>query len=169
MRELQQVTKLQDILAEQNKIYSSLCHLLQSENDYLIQSDIENINKAASLKESLMIEAEKKEGERLQLCSVLADRLRIFSEQPKLLEIAIKLPEPHKRKLIEHKKGLEGLFADIKTLSSENQVLAGRALNTIGGTLGAMKEGLTGSKTYEKKGKVDQNKGQLKHLLNKSV
>lgn len=169
MQTLKQITLLQDNLAEQNKIYSSLCHLLQSENDYLIQSDIDNINKSASLKDSLLREAEKKESERLQLCSDLSEMIHLRSQNPKLLEIATKLPEPHRSKLIQFKSSLENLFTEIKRLNHENEILAEKALNTIGGTMGVIKEALsTGKKTYQAGGKA-QDKSQVKHFVHKKA
>lgn len=168
MKTLRQITLLQDNLAEQNKIYSSLCHLLQSENEYLIQSDIDNINKSASLKDSLLREAEKKESERMYLCTELSDMIQLRSENPKLLEIATKLPEPHRSKLIQFKSSLENLFSEIKRLNHENEVLAAKALNTIGGTIGVIKEALSGKKTYQAGGQV-QDKNQVKHLVHRKA
>lgn len=168
MTTLKQITALQDNLAEQNKIYSSLCHLLQSENEYLIQSDIDNINKSASLKESLMREAEKKESERLYICDELSRSIQLKKDNPRLLEIATKLPEPHRTKLIQFKSSLENLFAEIKRLNHENEILAEKALKTIGGTIDVIKDALSTTKTYQAKGQV-KGKSQVQHLVHRKA
>ena len=162
---------MQENLSEQNKIYSSLCHLLQSENDYLIKSDIDNMNKSASLKEGLLRDAEVKEQDRHALCVTIAAELRIFSEEPKLLEIATRLPEPHRSKLIGHKSSLENLFVEIKRLNHENEILAQSALEKIGGTIGVMKDALsTGNNTYEKKGQSKKEQAtQIQHLVHREA
>lgn len=168
MNQLRQIRLLQDNLAEQTKIYSSLCHLLQSENDYLIQSDVNNINKSASLKEGLLRDAEEKEQLRLKLCEQISAEMRLRSAQPKLLEIATHLPEPYRSRLIQAKSGLENLFVEIKRLNHENELLAQAALQTIGGTIGRIKEELTTKKTYQAKGQV-KDANQIKHLVHREA
>jgi flagellar biosynthesis/type III secretory pathway chaperone len=170
MRTLKQITLLQDNLAEQNKIYSSLCHLLQSENEYLIQSDINNINKSASLKDALLKEAQKKEGERESLCTELCEMIALKKPNPRLLEIATKLPEPHRTKLIQYKSSLENLFAEIKRLNHENEILAQAALRNIGGTINVIKDALSTKETYKAAGKSTKaNQQQVKHLVHKKA
>lgn len=168
MQNFRKIGLLQENLAEQTKIYSSLCHLLQSENDYLIQSDVNNINKSAVLKDGLLRAAETKEEERLSLCSDLATDMRLRSETPKLLEIATKLPEPYRSKLIQHKSSLENLFAEIKRLNHENEILAEAALSTIGGTIDRIKDALAPKQTYQAGGKK-KDTNQTKHLVHREA
>ena len=168
MQNLRQISLLQDNLSEQTKIYSSLCHLLQSENDYLIQSDVNNINKSAVLKEGLLRDAEAKEMEREIICKEISSELRIRSEVPKLLEIATKLPEPHRSKLIQYKSSLENLFVEIKRLNHENELLAEAALSTIGGTIDKIKDALAPKKTYQARGQV-KDTSQVKHLVHREA
>lgn len=164
------VSQLEINLDEQNQIYNNLFHLLQTERDYLLASDIENINKAASLKDALLREAQKKEEERLSICRRLKMNLQIVSdEEPKLLELAVRLPEPHKKRLINYRKKFETILADINSQNRDNSRYTQTALNTINGTLDTIREALQGGKTYQSKGKFDQKKEQQTRLISKSV
>ncbi len=154
---------LLDILEEQIKVYRLLLDTVRKEKDILIAANLDDLTENNRAKEATLIRIRALENQRIQLALELHQHLGMSGDQPRLLDIAVRLNDSHGEKLRSVHSVLELLLRRVQEYNRQNEILVQSALNNITGAMKAIKGALEEKPTYKKKGEVSgvSNAGQL--------
>lgn len=161
--------KLTHSLDELVKLYRALFDIVRKEKELLIASDIENLNESNKTKEAVLLKVRTedlvREKTAIELCKVVGADPR----NPRLLEIAKKMKGEQAENLRQYHSTLTLMIERVSELNKENEIYTKSALRVLGRAMNEVKETLSGKKTYEKKGKMNEGPMQAGNFVSKEA
>lgn len=139
-------------LEELVKIYRQLLDVVRSEQGYLLQAQIPELNASNESKELLIRKARLADELRQKLAQDAARQVGASITEPRLLEIAQKTGGTVGDRLRVLHTTLETLIKRLSDLNRQNEEHAQSALRMINGAMSSLKETIAGKKTYGGKG-----------------
>jgi flagellar biosynthesis/type III secretory pathway chaperone len=161
--------KLSDNLEEQIRIYRHLLEVVRKEKEILISANLDDLNENNKTKEAMLIKIKSLEIVRLRAASELATHLGLTPEQPRLLEMAVRMGDVSGDKLRNLHAVLDLLIKRIQEYNKQNESLVQSALNNITGAMKAIRDTLQDKPTYQKKGEVAQATASSGQLVSKEA
>lgn len=149
--------KLEGNLEDLTKAYRSLLEVVRKEKEILLTADRELLEENNKLKEDILFKLRAQDSLRSRYASELATLVHADAANPRLLELAQKMAgTPAADRLRTQHAALDILIQRITLINKENEEYAKSALHALNGALDNIKDTLSGSKTYEKKGQYKQ-------------
>ncbi len=136
------------------KIYRSLLDVVRREKEILTDSRLDELNENNKSKDALLVRIRTLENSRMKSAREMAQILGGDVDQPRLLELAAKMPGERGDRLRNLHSVLELLVRRVAEVNKQNEELVQSALRHITGAMEAVKEGLAPKSTYEKHGSV---------------
>jgi flagellar biosynthesis/type III secretory pathway chaperone len=162
--------KLIDSLEGLLSLYNILFDHLKRERELLIASDIENLVSSNATKEALLKKIALRNEIREQAAQSLAQQMGLKSTVPRLLELAEKSTDVElAAELKRYHQILNLTIERVTELNRENDVFTQSALRSLKRALVNVKDTLTGKKTYEKKGKMNEGPLQAGNFVSKEA
>lgn len=156
-------------LEELTKQYRQLLDLVRKEKQILIDANTDLINESNFQKEVLLSKISDLDALRINHADELARLLNLSQDNARLLTIAKYVSGPAGDKLRSQHAALEMILKRLAELNRENATYADSALKNVGNALNSLKETLMGQKTYQNKGKYQQNGDKSGHLVSKEA
>jgi flagellar biosynthesis/type III secretory pathway chaperone len=147
-------SKLITNLDELTKFYRQLLDLLRKEQEALVSADRKMIEHCQSTKEALLIKLRALDTARERYAKELGWLAGTENPQPRLLELATHFSGEKGERLRRSHTALDMVIKRAIEVNKENESYANSAIKTLNGALNEIKETVSGSKTYEKKGKI---------------
>lgn len=144
--------KLTFVLEDEVKVYRTLLDVVRKEREILVSANLDDLSENNKAKEALLIRVRALENQRLHTTTEVCRALQLSTENPRLLEIAVKLDNPDGERLRNLHSVLDLLLKRIHELNKQNESLVKSALSNINGALKAIKNTLDENPTYKKKG-----------------
>ncbi len=156
-------------LEELEIIYQHLLALLLEEKKTLVAAQIDQLQSLNQKKENLLIAIKKIEVEREKQAAKLGRTLGLKKSSPRLLELA-GLLSPERSKIFKsfHQK-LDTMVREVSDINRENEKYVLSALYILKGSMGEIKDTLTGQKTYHRKGQLKQGPDNSGHLVSREA
>lgn len=151
------------------KVYRHLLDVMRREKQILIDADLNQLNENNQNKEKVLIKLRGLDARRLQLVSEIASSVEIKKEDPKLLDLAIHFGGDQGDKLRNLHSVLVLLLKRIQEYNVQNEQLIKSALDNVTGTLKNLKNTLIEKNTYEKKGKLKEQKNPEAQFVSKEA
>lgn len=148
------VQPLIEILEEQIKVYRHLLDVVRKEKDILIAANLDDLTENNRAKEAMLIKIRALETDRIRLAKEVHTALGMSGDEPRLLDMAVRLNETHGEKLRSLHSVLDLLLRRVQDYNRQNETLVQSALNTITGAMNVIKGALEDKPTYQKKGEV---------------
>lgn len=152
------IVNLQHIIENLAVEYDSLSQVMHLEREFLISSDIEQLQSSQNLKESILNKIKQLESNRQAAALQLADFIDLKERPPRLLQIVAGLQTLKKKKeaslFLGFHQSLEAQLKKVAEQNRENEIYASSALRILGGAIGEIKNTLGGKKTYQRKGQL---------------
>ncbi len=159
------VSNLEDLI----KFYLQLLDLARKEKEALIEADANKILELNSQKELHLQKIKLADTLRFKHAKELCVMIKADSENPRLLEIAQKIPGVMGDQLRNLHKTLDMVITRIIEINKDNELLTQKALQALNGTMNNIKETLSGKKTYERKGNYKQGPEQSGNFVSKEI
>jgi flagellar biosynthesis/type III secretory pathway chaperone len=159
---------LEDVLEDEIKVYRALLDLVRREKEVLIAANLDELNENNRAKEAMILKIRGLERLREKNARDLAIAVGAASENPRLLDIASKMTDPHNTKLRGIHSTLDLLIRRIREINAGNEELIQSSLKAVNGALGAIRDTLQPSKTYAPSGEVKKNEV-AGHFVSKEV
>jgi hypothetical protein len=159
------VSNLEDLI----KFYLQLLDLARKEKEALIEADANKILELNSQKELHLQKIKLADTLRFKHAKELCVMIKADSENPRLLEIAQKIPGVMGDQLRNLHKTLDMVITRIIEINKDNELLTQKALQALNGTMNNIKETLSGKKTYERKGTYKQGPEQSGNFVSKEI
>lgn len=159
------VSNLEDLI----KFYLQLLDLARKEKEALIEADANKILELNSQKELHLQKIKLADTLRFKHAKELCVMIKADSENPRLLEIAQKIPGVMGDQLRNLHKTLDMVITRIIEINKDNEMLTQKALQALNGTMNNIKETLSGKKTYERKGTYKQGPEQSGNFVSKEI
>ncbi len=159
------VSNLEDLI----KFYLQLLDLARKEKEALIEADANKILELNSQKELHLHKIKLADTLRFKHAKELCVMIKADSENPRLLEIAQKIPGIMGDQLRNLHKTLDMVITRIIEINKDNELLTQQALHALNGTMNNIKETLSGKKTYERKGTYKQGPEQSGNFVSKEI
>ena len=160
---LKLVSNLEDMV----KVYRVLLDIVRKEKELLIKADIENLLENNKTKEACLYKVRGLDSFRERYARELAGIVGADTTQPRLIEIAQRIPGERGDKLRSFQSTLELVVSRAQELNKENETYAQSALQTLNGALTEVKETLAPKKTYGPQGKMSHNADKAGHFVRK--
>ena len=157
------VANLEDMV----KIYRVLLDIVRKEKELLIKADVDNLIENNKTKEACLYKVRGLDSFRERYARELAGIVGADTTQPRLIEIALKIPGERGNKLRGFHSTLELVVTRAQELNRENELYAQSALQTLSGALGEVKETLAPKKTYGPQGKMSNSADKAGHFVRK--
>lgn len=162
-------TKLIETLEEMTKMYRQLLEVVRKEKEHLLQVNLPEIENAVKVKEEMISKLRLADMLREKYAQNLGAELGMNSSSPRLMELAQRMPITEGDQLRQLHSALELVITRIQEINKENASYAQSALNTLNGAMGNIKETLSGSKTYERKGQYRTGPDTAGHFVSKEA
>lgn len=163
------VQKLKSNLDELITIYRQLLTVVRHEKELLLEANMVDLQENNLLKDELLHKVRLTDSLRQKHAQELALMLKADAENPRLLEIAQKLPPEFGDHLRQMHSTLDIVIRRLLEINKENEEYAKTALNNLGGAMSNIKDTLAGKKTYEKKGQMKLGPEQAGNFVRKEV
>lgn len=150
-------TQLIDGLGHLIKVYRLLLDNIRNEKDLLIKADLNLLNENNAAKEVILLKLRTFENARMKVAKDLAMAIGADHTQPRLLDLATRLPISEGEQLRNQHSVLDLLVKRLNDLNKENEQLALAALKNVSGAIGAIRDSLAEKSVYEKKGKLSKS------------
>lgn len=147
--------KLVLLLEEQITLYRHLLDVVRKEKDILISANLDDLNETNRTKEAMLLKIRAIEAQRIKAASEVAQDLGLNPENPRLLEMAIYLPDEAADRLRNIHSVLELLLKRVQELNGQNEVLVQSALANVTGAMNSIRGTLQDKPKYQRKGDVD--------------
>jgi flagellar biosynthesis/type III secretory pathway chaperone len=147
-------TILCETLDEQIRVYRHLLEVVRKEKEILISANLDDLNENNKSKEAMLLRIKTLETTRIQVASDFAVMLGLPAEQPRLLEMAARMADPHGEQLRTLHAVLDLLLKRIQEYNRQNETLVQSALNNITGAMKAIRDTLQEKPTYQRKGEI---------------
>lgn len=151
-------TDLVQNIEQMIKVYRHLLDVMRREKQILIDADLNELNENNQNKEKVLIKLRGLDARRLQLVSDIAKAVELKKENPRLLDLALHFGGDKGDKLRNLHSVLVLLLKRIQEYNVQNEQLIKSALDNVTGTLKNLKNSLMDKSTYEKKGKLKEQK-----------
>ncbi len=151
------------------KIYRSLLEVVRKEKEILVESRLDELNENNKAKDALLVRIRTLENSRMKFARDLAVLTSSDVDQPRLLEIAAKMPGERGDRLRNLHSVLELLVRRVADVNKANEELVQSALRSITGAMEAVKDGLNPKPTYERKGAMAQGKAEGGALVSREA
>ncbi len=161
--------KLSANLDDMLKQYRVLLELVRKEKDFLILADVQKLNENNLQKEILISKIKSLDASRLNYAIELAHMIQADALQPRLLELAQKMGGVEAEKLRNMHTALEIVIRRVSEINKSNEHFAQSALKTVSTALDALKDQVTGQKTYQHKGKYKQPSDNAGYFVKKEA
>ena len=161
--------KLTTLLDSQVKVYRNLLDVVRKEKDILISADLDDLSENNKAKESMLIRARSLETQRIHVARELCLSLKIDSEAPRLLDIAVALQGAMGDKLRNLHSVLELLLKRVQEHNQQNEELVDSALKNITGAMKAIRDTLDENPTYKKEGEKSTQPAQSGQLVSREA
>ena len=157
------------VLESEIKIYRDILGLVRTEKEFLVNSDLIQINENNRAKEVMILKIRGLEKQREKWTRELALCLDINKEQIKISDLLLKINGEKAEKLRQCFVSLELLIKRIQEYNIENEKMIQAALNNIKGTIDQINENKNASNiTYKEKGKLEK-KSLSGNIISKEV
>lgn len=160
---------LDNVLEDEIRVYRSLLDLVRREKDILIAAKISELEDNNKAKEAFILKIKALEKLRERHARELAQKIGAPHELPRLLEIAVRLPDQEATKLRAIHSTLDILIKRIKEINSSNEELIQSSLQMVNGALGAIKDTLQPKPTYAPSGDMKKKEVVSGHFVSKDV
>ena len=147
--------KLVTLLEEQITLYRHLLEVVRKEKDILISANLDDLNETNRTKEAMLLKIRAIEAQRVKAASDVAQDLGLSPENPRLLEMAIYLPDEAGDRLRSIHSVLELLLKRVQELNGQNEVLVQSALVNVTGAMNSIRGTLQDKPKYQRHGDVD--------------
>lgn len=137
-------------------LYRQLLTAVRQEKDLLLGAQGPELQELNTHKDFLLQKIRLADTLRQKHAQELAGLVHADIENPRLLEIAQKLPAEHGDRLRQMHATLDIVIRRLLELNKENESHAQSALRNLDGAMSNIKETLSGKKTYEKKGQINK-------------
>lgn len=144
--------KLVSNLEEITTLYRQLLEIVRKEKEILLSAKVDELIENNVVKDQTLMKIRLADALRLKHAQELALLIKADYENPRLLDIAQKVPQPFGEHLRSLHATLDLLISRLVEFNRDNESYAQTALSTLTGTMNDIRETLTGKKTYEKKG-----------------
>ncbi len=162
-------TKLVSNLEDLTKLYRQLLDFVRKEKQILLDAKLDNLQENNLQKDQVLMKIKLADTLRGKHAQELALMVKADVENPRLLEIAQKISGPAGDRLRTLHATLDMIIKRLTDLNKENEAYAQSALSTLNGTMNDIKESLSGSKTYEKKGQYKTGPEQTGNFVSKEA
>jgi flagellar biosynthesis/type III secretory pathway chaperone len=161
--------RLIGVLSKEIGIYRHLLDIVRGEKETIIKADVIELEKTNRAKEVMIPKLSNLERARLRICQDLGGELGIASENPRLLEMASKVDDESADKLRNIHKTLELLVKRVKSYNLENEKLIQVSLETLHGSMDAVRKSWNDKPTYQKAGQIKENKSDAGRLVSREA
>jgi len=161
--------KLGNNLDEMITLYRQLLDIVRKEKELLLAAQLDDLTENNTLKDQVLMKIRLADTLRFKHAQELALVIKAEYENPRLLDIAQKMPAAEGDRLRSQHATLDLLIKRLMEFNRENEEYAQSALKTLNGTMNDIKETLTGKKTYEKKGQYKAGPEQAGNFVRKEV
>lgn len=162
-------SKLVHNLDELVSLYRQLLAIVRKEKDFLLEAKTKELQENNLQKDQLLQKVRIVDTLRQKHAEELAVLIGADADNPRLLEIAQKLPETIGDKLRQMHATLDVIIRRLIELNSENEAYAKTALGQLDGAMDNIKETLTGKKTYERKGQMKLGPEKAGNFVRKEI
>ena len=149
-------TQLIDGLEHLIRVYRLLLDNIRNEKDLLIKADLDILSENNRAKEVILLKLRTFENARMKVAKDLATSLGADANQPRLLDLATRLPLIEGDQLRNQHSVLDLLIKRLNEINKENEQLAHAALKNVSGAIGAIRDSMAGKPVYEKKGNLSK-------------
>lgn len=156
-------------LEELIRVYRLLLEIVRKEKDLLVQAQVDQLNECNHQKETLLHKIKGLELQRMQLAQEFARQLGLDINEVRLLEIARRCSEEKAERLRGIHAALDVILKRLVELNKENEVFAQSALKSLNGAVDEIKGSLSGSSTYEKKGKKNYGPDKAGNIVSRQA
>lgn len=161
--------KLLSNLEDMITLYRQLLDVVRKEKEMLLAAQLDELTENNIVKDQLLMKIRLADTLRLKHAQELALMIKADYENPRLLELAQKMPGPAGDLLRSQHATLDLLIKRLMDFNRENEQYAQSALKTLNGTMNDIKETLSGKKTYEKKGQYKAGPSPAGNFVSKEV
>lgn len=161
--------RLIQTLDEQIKVYRHLLDIVRREKDILVSANLDDLNENNKSKEAMLLKIRSLETERIALAKEVAQTVGLDSSSPRLLEIAVRVPQDKSEKLRNMHSVLELLLKRVQEHNKKNEVLVESALANITGAMNNLRNVLEEQKTYKRKGDLGKSSTIAGQLVSKEA
>jgi flagellar biosynthesis/type III secretory pathway chaperone len=159
---------LEGVLEDEIRIYRSLLDLVRREKEILVAAKVSELEENNKAKEAFILKIKALEKLRERYARELAQKVGAPTETPRLIEIAVRMPDEEATKLRAIHSTLDLLIKRIKEINSSNEGLIQSTLEVVNGTLGAIRDTLQPKQTYAPSGDM-KKKEVAGHFVSKDV
>jgi flagellar biosynthesis/type III secretory pathway chaperone len=146
--------RLCETLDDQIRVYRHLLDVVRKEKDILISANLDDLNENNKTKEAMLLKIKTLEATRIKVASDFSVMLGLSPDQPRLLDMAAQIADPHSEKLRTLHAVLDLLLKRIQEFNRQNETLVQSALNNITGAMKAIRDTLQEKPTYQRKGEI---------------
>jgi hypothetical protein len=162
---------LVDILENEVGVYRHLLDMVRGERDIFINANIEAIADNNRSKELMITKLRSLERNREGVVDQLLPLLKLQSRPPRLLELALCFDGQQADRLRTIHSTLDLMIKRIREYNEQNEKLIQSALQTVEGSMNALRKDLAENKVYKKKGQTGevQSTAQAGQFISKEV
>lgn len=161
--------KLLHHLEDMTTLYRQLLEIVRKEKDMLLAAQLDQLTENNLAKDQVLMKIRLADTLRAKSAQELASALKCNEENPRLLELAQKLPQEQGDQMRSLHATLDLLIKRLMEFNRENEAYAQSALKTLNGTMNDIKETLSGKKTYEKKGQYKSGPSPAGNFVSKEA
>lgn len=151
------------------RLYTHLSEVLAVEKNLLIECELKKIDECTYAKEQVLSKIQEIETQRVQTAAKLSKALTSRDESLRLLELAKLYHGEKAEQLKSAHAALDLLVNRVIEHNKENFYLAKSALDTVAGTMNAIRSSVAPSPTYKNKGVMNTNQTQERHLISREA
>ncbi|MBK7960516.1 MAG: flagellar protein FlgN [Bdellovibrionales bacterium] len=161
--------KLLHNLDELVLLYRQLLTVVRQEKELLLSAQGSELQELNLQKDQLLQKIRMADTLRQKHAQELAGVVQADIDNPRLLELAQKLPVEFGDRLRHLHSTLDIVIRRLLELNRENEAHAKSALQNLNGAMSNIKETLSGKKTYEKKGQMKLGPEQAGNFVRKEI
>lgn len=160
---------LVDNLENLVKVYRSLLDVVRREKDILVAGKLDDLNENNKTKDAMLVRIRSLEHQRMKCARDLAADVGADTEQPRLLDLAIRCERSKGDRLRNLHSVLELLVRRVAEVNKQNEELVQAALNNITGAMDAIRDGLKPKPTYARQGAMASTRADGGQLVSREV
>lgn len=161
--------QLIETMDDQVRVYRGLLDVVRKEKDILITANLDELNENNRTKEAMLLKVRALETIRVRLAADLSAGLGLDPNEPRLLDMALKIDGVEGDRLRNLHSVLELLLKRVQEHNKQNEVLVKSALENITGAMSAIRDTLQDKPTYQRKGNVSSQPTSAGQLVSKEA
>ncbi len=161
--------ELVDCLDHLVKVYRALLDVIRREKEILVASKLDELNENNKSKDAMLVRIRSLENTRMKTARDLAQLVGADIEQPRLLDIAVRMQGERADKLRNLHSVLDLLIRRVTEVNKQNEELVQSALSNITGAMEAIRDTLQEKPTYARKGSMQPLKSESGSLVKREA